>query len=85
MKNFLTIVLLALWCSSAFAQQDTTAIFKKFQEQMDEADYQGLFGDFDEAIKLYDKAIATAKSVNNGYNTSRYEWSCGSCSRTRGA
>ena len=68
MKKFLTIVLLALWCSSAFAQQDTTAIFKKFQEQMDEADYQGLFGDFDEAIKLYDKAIETAKSVNNGYN-----------------
>lgn len=68
MKKFFTIVIFALLCSSAFAQQDTTAIFKKFQEQMNDADYQGLFGDFDEAVKLYDKAIATAKSVNNGYN-----------------
>jgi len=52
----------------SIAQTDTTAIFKKFQKQMDEADYQGMFGDYDEALKLYDKAIATAKSVNNGYN-----------------
>ena len=47
MKKFLIIVIFALLCSSAFAQQDTTAIFKKFQEEMNDADYQGLFGDFD--------------------------------------